>query len=176
MAIAVAVGLVASAIVVMAYARWTRVPVSWIDTVLISLIVGASILVWREAGNTPALNDDPIPVVSPNDPLSPVLMHVCLGLLAAFRGSVRTDEWPQLRAVLTLLSLVVNVVTIFEYLVPSWVGCLLAPRKVRLEASYGPPDGVFAWSRSVVVWPYPTRPSGKIAATTVVAILAAKSA
>jgi hypothetical protein len=111
-AISAVVGLVASAIVVFAYARWTRKPVSLIDTLLISLTVGVSILLWREAGNTSALNDDPIPVVSPNDVLSPVLTYVCLGLLAAFRPSVRTSEWPRLRAVLTLLSLVVNIVTI----------------------------------------------------------------
>src|SRR5262249_55484346 len=88
------------------------IPISLINTVLISLTVGVSILVWREAGNTSALNDDSIPVVSPNDVLSPVVTYVCLGLLAAFRTSVRTDEWPRLRAVLTLLSLVVNIVTI----------------------------------------------------------------
>lgn len=111
-AISAVVGLVASAIVVVAYARLTRVPISLTDTLLISLTVGVSILVWREAGNTSALNDDPIPVVSPNDVLSPVLTYVCLGLLAAFRRSVHTDEWPRLRAVLTLLTLVVNIVTI----------------------------------------------------------------
>ena len=87
-------------------------PISVTDTLLISLTVGVSILLWREAGNTTALNDDPIQVVSPNDVLSPVLTYVCLGLLAAFRPSVRTSEWPRLRAVLTLLSLVVNIVTI----------------------------------------------------------------
>jgi hypothetical protein len=77
-----------------------------------SLTLGVSILLWCEAGNTTALNDDPTPVVSPNDVLSPVLTYVCLGLLAAFRPSLRTSDWPRLRAVLTLLSLVVNIVTI----------------------------------------------------------------
>jgi len=111
-AISAGVGLVASAIVVVAYARWTRTWISVTDTLLISVTVGVSILLWREAGNTTALNDDPIPAVSPNDVLSPVLTYVCLGLLAAFRPSVRTSEWPRLRAVLTLVSLVVNIVTI----------------------------------------------------------------
>ena len=106
------VGIIASAVVVIAYARWSETPISAIDTVLISLTVGASILLWREAGNTPPLNDDPIPVVSPNDVLSPVLTYVCLGVLAAFRPTVRTEMWPRLRAVLTLLWLVVNIVTI----------------------------------------------------------------
>lgn len=106
------VGLVASVIVVMAYARLSNAPLSVIDSALLSVTVGISILVWREAGNTPMLNDDPIPVVSPNDVLCPVLTYVCLGLLAGLRPAVRTDTWPRLRAVLTLLSLVVNIVTI----------------------------------------------------------------
>jgi hypothetical protein len=111
-AISTVVGVIASAIVVAAYARWAKAPIKPLDTLLIALTVGVSILLWREAGNTPTLNDDPIPVVSPNDVLCPVLTYVCLGLLAAFRPVVRTAEWPGMRAVLTLLSLVVNIVTI----------------------------------------------------------------
>ena len=111
-AISTLVGVIASAILVSVYARWSKRPISVIDTVLISVTVGLSILLWREAGNTPALNDDPIPLVSPNDVLGPVITYVCLGLLAAFRGTLRDEEWPRLRATLTLLSLVVHVVTI----------------------------------------------------------------
>ena len=111
-AVSTVVGIIASAIVVFVYARWSKTSYSVIDTVLISATVGISILLWREAGNTPALNDDPIPVVSPNDVLCPVLSYVCLGLLAAFRPMLSGPHWPRLRAWLTLLSLVVNVVTI----------------------------------------------------------------
>jgi hypothetical protein len=111
-AVSAIVGLAASAVVVLAYARWSKAHIGIVDTLLISATVGLSILLWREAGNTPSLNDDPIPLVNPNDVLSPVLTYVCLGLLAAFRPSVSTQQWPRLRGVLTLLSLVVNVVTI----------------------------------------------------------------
>jgi hypothetical protein len=111
-ALSAIVGFVASAIVVVVYARWSKTNIGLVDTVLISATVGLSILLWREAGNTPSLNDDPIPVVSPNDVLCPVLTYVCLGLLAAFRNSVRTEQWPRLRALLTMVSLVVNIVTI----------------------------------------------------------------
>lgn len=106
------VGIVGSVIVVVLHARWSKSPTSFIDVVRISATVGVSILLWREAGNTPALNDDPLPLVSPNDVLCPVLTYVSLGLLASFIPAVRTTEWPRLRAVLTLLSLVVNIVTI----------------------------------------------------------------
>ena len=106
------VGAVLSYIAVGLYSRWSNVQVSVTDTVLVALTVGISILVWREAGNTPALNDDPIPLVSPNDVLCPVLTYVSLGLLAAFRTTIAGPQWPRLRALLTLLSLVVNVATI----------------------------------------------------------------
>ena len=111
-AVSTLVSLVAAAIVVAAYARWHGMRVTFLDALLISLTVGVSIVLWRETGNTPTLNEDPIPLVSPNDVLCPVLTYVCLGLLAGFRPSVRTQRWPQLRAVLTLVSLAVNIVTI----------------------------------------------------------------
>ncbi len=80
-----------------------------VDAVLMAIVVSISILLYREAGNTPALNDDPIPVVSPNDVLCPVVTYVCLGILAGFRPLIREPDWPRIRALLTLLSLVVNV-------------------------------------------------------------------
>jgi hypothetical protein len=83
-----------------------------VDAVLIALVVGVSILLWREAGNTPALNDDPIPVVSPNDVLCPIVTYVCLGVTAGFRSNMLGKHWARVRALLTLVSLVVNVATI----------------------------------------------------------------
>jgi hypothetical protein len=38
--------------------------------------------------------------------------YACLGLLVAFRRSTNGPHWPRIRALLTLLSLFVNVVTI----------------------------------------------------------------
>lgn len=111
-AVSTLVGVIASGILVVGYARWSKCRFTIIDTVLISLTVGLSVLLWREAGNTPVLNDDPIPLLSPNDVLCPMLTYVCLGLLVAFRAGLSREGWPRLRALLTLLSLVVNVVTI----------------------------------------------------------------
>ena len=97
---------------VIGYARLAHVPVRATDALLTAAVVGASILLWREAANTQALNDDPIPVVSPNDVLCPVVTYVSLGILAAYRAIVPEPHWPRVRALLTLASLVVNVVTI----------------------------------------------------------------
>jgi hypothetical protein len=106
------VGAVLAYAVVVVFPRTAKIQITVVDTLLIALTVGVSILLWREAGNTPALNDDPIPVVSPNDVLCPIVTYVSLGLLAAFRTTVAGSEWSRLRAILTLLSLAVNVVTI----------------------------------------------------------------
>jgi hypothetical protein len=107
------VGAVASLIALLAYNRWARNgALAWSEAVLLAVVVGLSILVWRAAGNTPSLNDDPIPAVSPNDVLCPVLTYVSLGVYGAFRPLAQRPDWPRVRALLTALSLVVNVVTI----------------------------------------------------------------
>jgi uncharacterized membrane-anchored protein len=80
-----------------------------VDAVLIAVVVGISILLWREAGNTQTLNDDSIPLVSPNDVLSPVVTYVCLGVLTGFRSKMQGTHWARVRALVTLGSLVVNV-------------------------------------------------------------------
>lgn len=81
------------------------------EAVLISIVVGVSVLLWRLVGNVAQLNDDPIPPLSPNDVLCPVVTYVLLGSYGAFRDS-RILRWGQVRALLTLVSFVVNVITI----------------------------------------------------------------
>ena len=106
-------GVVLSLVVLALYSRWAKDSgLSRPDVVLIAIVVGLSILLWREAGNTAALNEDPIPVVSPNDVLCPAITYISLSVLAGFRTSLQRPEWPRIRAWLTLLSLVVNVATI----------------------------------------------------------------
>jgi hypothetical protein len=106
-------GGVLSLLVLALYSRWAKDgAASRGDTVLVAIVVGVSILLWREAGNTAELNDDPIALVSPNDVLCPVITYVSLSVLAAFRPIAQQPDWPRIRAVLTLLSLVVNIATI----------------------------------------------------------------
>src|SRR6267143_3656221 len=102
-------GSIASLVVLWLYSRSAKdARLLLVDVALAAIVVGISILLWREAGNTPTLNDDPIPVVSPNDVLCPVVTYVCLGILAGFRSTIQGAHWPRVRAVLTLVSLVVN--------------------------------------------------------------------
>jgi hypothetical protein len=103
--------VVLSLVVLALYGRWAKdSAIDRADTVLI--VGGLSILLWREAGNTASLNEDPIPVVSPNDVLCPVITYVSLSLLAGLHTKLQRPDWPRVRALLTLLSLLVNVATI----------------------------------------------------------------
>jgi hypothetical protein len=106
-------GVVLSLVILTLYGRWVKDnAMGRADVVLIAIAVGLSILLWREAGNTALLNEDPIPLVSPNDVVCPVITYVSLSVLAGLRATLQRPDWPRVRACLTLLSLVVNVATI----------------------------------------------------------------
>ena len=85
---------------------------SLVDCLLVAVVVGMSVIVWRSVGNTSALNNDPIPLVSPNDVLCPLLTYLFIGFYAAFRPPLDARRFEQARVLLTLVSFVVNVVTI----------------------------------------------------------------
>ena len=82
------------------------------DALWVSVIVGLSVLAWRSFANVPALNNDPIPPVSPNDALSPIITYVALGWYAAFRVPADAGGWARARTLLAGLAFVVNVVVI----------------------------------------------------------------
>src|SRR5260370_42674933 len=82
---------------------------SLVDCLLISVVVGISVIVWRSAGNTGALNNDTIPVVSPNDVLCPLVTYLFIGFYAAFRPPLDAMRFEQVRVLLTLGSFIVNV-------------------------------------------------------------------
>jgi hypothetical protein len=112
-ALSALIGAILSFVVAWVYGRWSKeaaLPAA--ESVIVAVLAGLSILVWRLAGNTQPLNEDPIPLVSPNDVLCPVLTYVTLGVYADARRTVNRTAWGRLRALLTITSLVVNVVTI----------------------------------------------------------------
>ena len=78
----------------------------------LAVVVGLSILAWRASGNTLTLNEDPIAFVSPNDVLCPVVTYVFVGVYGGFAGISGSPGWSRVRALLTVVSLVVNIVTI----------------------------------------------------------------
>ena len=85
----------------------------WLRRALpLAIVVALANLVWRAAANTSVLNDDPMPFVSPNDVLAPVFTYVCLGLYGGVSDAARQIGWPRSRLILTVVSLIANVVTI----------------------------------------------------------------
>jgi hypothetical protein len=100
------------ALLVLVVLRLRLTKLSLLDCVLVALVAGLSVLVWRSAGNTSALNNDPIPAVSPNDVLCPLVTYLFIGFYAAFRRPLDAMRFEQARVLLTLASFIVNVITI----------------------------------------------------------------
>jgi hypothetical protein len=93
-ALSAASGTVLSFLVAWLYRRWAKpAALEASQLVIVALLAGLSILVWRLAGNTQPLNDDPVPLVSPNDVLCTVLTYVILGLYADVSRAVRQPGW-----------------------------------------------------------------------------------
>ena len=97
-------------VLVALHARFKTLPL--IDCLLVAVVAGISVMVWRSAGNTGALNNDPIPPVSLNDVLCPLVTYLFIGFYAAFRRPTDAIRFEQARVLLTLVSFLVNVVTI----------------------------------------------------------------
>src|SRR5258708_39353147 len=76
---------IALLVLVVLRARFKALPL--VDCLLVAVVVGLSVMVWRSAGNTGALNNDPIPRVSPNDVRCPLGTDTFLALYTARRQS-----------------------------------------------------------------------------------------
>ncbi len=104
-----------TAVITFVVTWWTRrrmKALSGFDLVLIALVAGGSVLLWRAAGNVPALNNDPIPAISPNDVLCAFVTYLLLGMYAAFRPQVAPSSFERLRVWIAVISLLANIITI----------------------------------------------------------------
>ena len=81
-----------------------------LDALVIGLAAGLGILLWRLGANTPTLNDDPIPGVSPADVLSGPVAFVAIGVYTGLRGA--SERWASAQALAALVALAVNIITI----------------------------------------------------------------
>ena len=108
-----AVGAIVSFVVLYLDARyWRHAAFESRSAVALSLLVGLSILLFRLSANVQQLNDDPIPLASPNDLLCPLVTFVVLSVYSGLRGATDQALLARGRALLTLVSLAVNIVTI----------------------------------------------------------------
>ena len=82
------------------------------DMVGLAVIVRASVLAWRSAGNTSERNLAPLLGVSPIDVLCLRVTSLFIGFYTAFRRPLDTMRFEQARVLLALVSFVINVITI----------------------------------------------------------------
>src|SRR5258708_34326111 len=87
-------------------ARFKALPL--VDCLLVAVVVGISVMVWRSAGDTGALDNDPIPPVGPNDVLCPPVTYLFFGFYAAFRRPAYPICFQQGRGLLPPGSFCVN--------------------------------------------------------------------
>ena len=85
---------------------------SVVDALLVGIAAGLGILLWRLGANTPTLNTDPIPGISPADVLSAPLVYVAVGMMAGLRGRETAERLGSAQALAALIALLVNIITI----------------------------------------------------------------
>jgi hypothetical protein len=86
--------------------------VTALEVVLFTLVVGGSVFAGRLVCNIPMLNNDPVSGFSPNDLICPMFTFVMLEVFIGFKDLEQPTFWVRIRALLVLVSFVVNVVTI----------------------------------------------------------------
>ncbi len=111
--ISAVVGAIVSVVVLYLGARyWQHTAFAIRGALALSLLVGFSILLFRLGANVQELNDDPIPLASPNDLLCPLVTYVVLSVYAGLKDVRGERQFARDQALLTLVSLAVNLVTI----------------------------------------------------------------
>lgn len=93
-------------------AYWLLRPRAWHDIAAVAIVTAAAVFLLRKSANMGQLNDDGLSPLSANDWLAAVLTYVFLGVYAALRPPKDAARFARLRALVTILSFVVNVVTI----------------------------------------------------------------
>lgn len=106
------VGAVATAIVLAVYGKRRGEDDAVARAVAVGLVAGVSILLWRSAANVGVLNDDPIPWVSPNDVLAPVVAYVGSAAYAGLRSARDRAPSAAPQAIVAIVTFVVNVLVI----------------------------------------------------------------
>ena len=102
----------ATAALALGAARWRLPRGAWTDIAAVTLLSGLSVFLWRVSANMPQLNADGLPGFSAGDWLTPVITYTALGVYAQLRTPADPRRYAQARALATIASLAVNVVTI----------------------------------------------------------------
>jgi hypothetical protein len=84
----------------------------WLDALIVAVLAGGAVYLWRASANMPSLNNDGIPGYSANDWLAPLVVYVVLSVYADLWPPVDHRRFTQVRAAATIAAFVVNVITI----------------------------------------------------------------
>jgi hypothetical protein len=106
--------LTAATVGVLAFAMavWRLPRSSWQQALVIAVLAGAAVFLWRISANMPQLNDDGLPGFSANDWAAPILIYVVLASYGDLRPPTDPARYRQVRALATVIALAVNVITI----------------------------------------------------------------
>ncbi len=99
-------------VIALAAAAWRLPRSARADIAAVAILSAASVLLWRLSANMPQLNDDGLNGFSANDWAAPVVTYLFLSLYADLRPPPDPRRYAQARALATLASLAVNVITI----------------------------------------------------------------
>jgi hypothetical protein len=92
---------------------WWRLPRrAWGQVVVVAVLAGAAVFLWRISANKPQLNEDGLPGFSANDWAAPMLTYLVLAGYGDFRPPADPARYRQVRAIVAVLALAVNVITI----------------------------------------------------------------
>src|SRR5438128_2432364 len=98
-------------VTVLAISAWMLRGKSWLDPMVMGLLAGLAVFLWRQSANMPQLNEDGLSGFSANDWLAPVVTYVVLGCYGSFRQANEV-ALGRARALAAVVALAVNVVTI----------------------------------------------------------------
>jgi hypothetical protein len=85
-------------VLVFGVAVWRLPRGQWREALVVALLAGVSVFLWRLSANKPQLNDDGLPGFSANDWAAPVLTYVVLGGYADLRPPADARRYRQVCA------------------------------------------------------------------------------
>ena len=100
------------AVLTLAVGIWRLPRPVWRQALIVALLSGAAVFLWRLSANKPDLNDDGLPGFSANDWAAPILTYLILSVYADLRPPADPARYRQVRALAFGIAVAVNVITI----------------------------------------------------------------
>jgi hypothetical protein len=108
----IAVTAVVTGVLACAVGRWRLPRPVWRQALVVAVLAGAAVFLWRISANKPQLNEDGLPGFSANDWAAPMLTCLVLAGYGDLRPSTDVVRYRRVRAIVAVLALAVNVITI----------------------------------------------------------------